>query len=207
MSAREFLDPEARQRVAQAVAALEQTTAAEVVVAVRKTSGHYRHADYLLGALLALAGLLVFLFHPAPFDEDLFPVAEVALFAAGAMLSVSVAPLRRLLVAPLVRLGNVRTAARAAFHDLGVSRTRQRTGLLVYVALFEREVEVVTDTGLAPDQLGPAWSSALTALTASVRDASLDAFVSALASLGPPLAKAHPRAADDVNELPDEVHA
>ena len=59
----------------------------------------------------------------------------------------------------------MRTAARAAFVDQGISRTRGRTGILVFVSLFEREVEVVADVGVDPVLLGEDWTRAVAALT------------------------------------------
>jgi putative membrane protein len=205
MSVSDFLQPAAKEQVTRVIEGVEGQTAAELVVAVRKISGHYRHTDYLVGALGALAGLLVFLFHPAPFDEDLFPAAEVALFLAGAALSASVDPLRRALTSAKLRETNVKTAATAALHEMGITRTQGRTGVLVFVSLFERQVEVVTDIGVDAKQLDGAWGEALRALQEAVEGGDLAAFVGALSRLGAPLGKLLPRAHDDVNELSDEV--
>lgn len=205
MSASDFLGPATKQAVSKAIEAIEKNTAAEVVVTVRKRSGHYRHADYLLGSLLALAGLLVFLFHPEPFDEHLFPVAEAAFFLAGVGLSIGIPPLRRLLVGGGLLASSVKTGSHAAFHELGISRTKGRTGVLVYVSLFEQQAEVVVDLGVDTKTLGQPWQDAVGALGKSVRDGDAEQFVAGLALLGPPLASALPRASDDVNELSNEV--
>lgn len=205
MSIRSFLDPEAKTRVTRAIETVEGQTAAEIVVTVRKTSGHYRHGDYLLGVLLAFAALLVFLFHPEPFEEHLFPVAELGLFIAGVALSTSLAPLRRLLVSSSLRDRNAQTCASAAFHDMGIDRTRGRTGILIYVSLFERRAVVVADSGVPADKMGDPWKTAAASLEEAVRQGSVDAFIKNLEALASPLARALPRAADDVNELSDEV--
>jgi len=207
MSASEFLAPAAKQRVTQAIAVVEGQTAAEVVVTVRKVSGHYRHTDYLLGALLALGGLLYFLFSPEPFDEDLFPVAEVFFFVTGVALSAGIAPLRRLLTAPSLVERSVKMAAHSAFYELGVSRTSGRTGILVYVSLFERRVEVVTDIGVVADKLDVAWGESGRMMQAALVDGDVKCFAAALETMGPPLGRALPRSADDVNELSDEVRS
>src|SRR5689334_21568452 len=44
-----FLSPEAQRAVQGAVTDAEAATSAEIVVAVRRLSGHYRDADYLFG--------------------------------------------------------------------------------------------------------------------------------------------------------------
>jgi uncharacterized membrane protein len=48
----------------------------------------------------------------------------------------------------LVRVRNVRERAHEVFVDLGVWNTRERNGVLVYVLLAERRVEIVADQGL-----------------------------------------------------------
>jgi uncharacterized membrane protein len=105
-----------------------------------------------------------------------------------------------------VRREHVRLSARATFTELPCSRLPGRNGVLVYVALVERQVEVITDCGLRQDALGPAWREACAALDATLRPRpDVDRFVAALRNLGTVLGREHPRLADDVNELPDTM--
>ncbi len=205
MSARDFLDADARSKITTAIKAVELRTSAELVVTVRKVSGHYGQADLTAGIVLMLVGLLVFLFHPTPFDEDLFPVGEVGLLAVGALLCRSLPPLRRLLTPGSVRADSVRAAACRAFVEQGVSRTRDRSGILFYVARFERRLEVVADLGVPVDDLGEPWRQALVTLHRTVEAGDADAFAQALEALAGPLERAMKRREDDTNELPDEV--
>jgi len=100
---------------------------------------------------------------------------------------------------------NVARSARAAFYDLGISRTSGRNGILVFVSTFERSCVVLPDIGIDVAALGPGWSEACELLDRAVRQGRLPDFFLALRSLGPVLGKTMPRAEDDVNELPDEV--
>jgi putative membrane protein len=204
MSARTFFAAEAKSKVTSAVADVESKTSAEIVVALRKISGHYRHTDYLVGLCLFSASLLIFLFHPEPFDSDLYPLEALGFFAFGCVISAFLPPLRRALTSSRLMAESARTAARAAFVDLGVSRTKGRTGVLVFISMFERRVEVVTDIGVVEAALGPEWKDAVHRLTSAVQRAELDRFLDGLRALGPALQGALPRAADDTNELPDE---
>lgn len=208
MSARTFFATDAKAKVALAIAEVEAQTSAEVVVALRPSSGHYRHTDYLVGFALAAGALLVFLFHPQPFETNTFPLEFAASFVIGTLASAHLPPLRRLLTSPRLMAEGVRTAARAAFVELGVGRTAGRTGVLVFVSMFERRVEVVADSGVSEEALGEAWRDARARLAAAVaRDPDLDRFLAALRAVGPILGGALPHAADDVNELSDEVRA
>ncbi len=201
-----FYDAKTRARVASVISGIERQTAAEIVVAVRPNSGFYRHADYLFGFALAFADLLLFLFHPRSMRVETFPFEALGVFVLGALVSAWVPPLRRALVRRSLLGQNVDRAARATFVELGVSRTRQRTGILVYVSLFERAVRVVSDLGVVEAELGDSWQRAKGALESVLVPApSVERFTSALAALGQPLAHTLPVQPDDVNELSDEA--
>ncbi len=207
MSPEFLLRPEARRRAEATVAAIEAQTCAEVVVAVRRQSGDYLAADRLAGALAAFACLLVLLFHPVAFAVATMPVDVLLAYGLGVLASARSATVRRALTSGETRARLVSVAARAAFVDRGVSRTRQRAGLLVYVSLLERAVEVVADLGLDPAALGPEWGDRVEALRSAVERPDADRFDAALAALGPVLARALPRRDDDVDELSDAVEA
>jgi putative membrane protein len=205
MATLKFSDKTAKNEVALAIRAIESATSAEVVVAVRPRSGHYRHTDYLVGFALSFAALLVFLFDSHEFSIDWMPVDTLVAFVLGSILSSGIPALRRALTSRKLMRSNVHTAARAAFVDLKIARTSARTGILVYVSTFERRVEVVPDVGVDPIVLGPPFAEAVRALEEALRGRrSFPTFLEALRSLGPILGKALPRTADDVNELPDE---
>lgn len=208
MWARAFFEDATKAKAAEEVKAIEARTAAEVVISVRRTSGHYRHTDYLVGFALALVALLAMLFLPPEFDLEIFPVGLVVSFALGAVLTPRLPALRRRLTSRELQEESVRTAARAAFVELGVSRTTGRTGLLVCVSLFERRVEVVPDVGVDTAAMGEEWTQALAKLSAAVASSeSPEPFFEALRLLAPPLERVLPRSADDINELPDAPHA
>lgn len=203
MSTRDFFGEEARRGVKAAIQKLEAECSAEVVVSVQPSSGNYRASDYLSGSLFGFAVVLVFVFHPTPFDSVVFPIELFAVFVFGTFLSAWLVPLRRLLTPGKLMHENVRRAAKAKFVDAGMSKTRARTGILIYVSLFEREVALVADTGIGEahqKELLQAESS----LAAAVKVADRGAFTAALAGLGPILGEACPRQHDDLNELPDE---
>jgi len=201
----DFFRDEARQSTARAVKAVEAQTSAEVVVAVRRRSGDYRVAAYHFGFFLA--GLVVLYLLLAP---QVFSVGDIALdgalgFGLGLGLAYNIAALLRLLVRERPLAKAVAAAARAAFFDLGISRTSGRNGLLVFVSTFEQRALVLTDIGIDVSALGPRFDDGCAALSNAVKRRDLLAFQQALASLGPILGASMPRSADDVNELPDEV--
>jgi putative membrane protein len=200
-----FLGAAARAQATAAVRQVELGTSAELVVCARHASGSYRHADWLAGSLLAFAALCVLLFTPQAFAVRTMPLDVTVMWALGAAASSRSPWLRRMLTSARQLRENVRTAARAAFFTAGVATTSGRTGVLVYVSLLERSVEVVHDVGIDPNRLGQRWASALGELERAVAAGDFEKLVAGLLALGGPLADALPRRAHDVNELPDEV--
>jgi putative membrane protein len=199
---------EARAGVTADVRAIESRTAAEVVVTVRPAADAYREAAMLAGLVPALLVLLVYLYFPVTFTDDLVGPIVLLAFALGLAVGTRSPGLRRRLLTRRRMDAAVRAAAREAFVDQGVAETRGRTGVLVFVALLERRVEVVLDSVVTRAALPPAWPAALAALERSlVAGPDLPAFRRALVGLADPLALALPRQADDTNELPDELPA
>lgn len=206
MRRRSWLDAAARARFAKVVATIESKTSAEIVVTVRERASTYRHVDLAIGAVLGLAMLLVYVYAPIVFDDGHAVPAVVAAFVGGALLSSALDAPKRLFVPRAERQKLVATAARAAFVEQGISATRGRTGILVYVSLLENAVEVVPDIGVDVEALGPDWKTAVGKLAGLARaSATPDAIADALLALREPLALLLPVREDDVNELPDGV--
>lgn len=200
-----FATEEGKKRVRHAIVAIEAQTSAEIVVAVRPRVAHYRHVDYLVGFAVSLLALLVFLFYPVDFELVTMPLDSIVAFAFGSVVAAHMPPLRRLLMSRRLLDTAVRHAARAAFVDSGIVRTAAHNGILVFVAIYERRVEVVADFGIDLPLLGSGWTEVLADLRRSVARTDLEAFVVALTRLGPLLGRVMPRAQDDRNELSDEV--
>jgi putative membrane protein len=201
MSERQFLEAAAKQRTSAAIRGIEAQTAVEVVVAVRRRAERYLASCVGFGALCALAGFLVMWFSPRVYDVRTMPLDVLLAFVLGTVLALAVPSLSRV-ITPRGRLERgAERAARVAFTALGIEKTRGRTGLLVYVTLFERAAVLVADRGIpeaAVEGLRGALSSAVARLD-------LEAFLGALGRLGPAFATVLPRSADDENELCDDV--
>ncbi|MBI3206834.1 MAG: hypothetical protein HYZ29_35185 [Myxococcales bacterium] len=199
----DWLSDDAKHRVERAVIALEAKTSAEVVVTVRQSSGSYRAADLSFASLLAGLGLFAYVYHPAEFADDLVPPALLILYGCAAFFCAQVAALRRLFVPKSALRENVRRAALTAFHEQRIDGTSARTGILIYVSLFERSVEVVPDVGVDAKRLGAEFGRAVVEVMAAVRGDGLSQLERGLTQMSGPLSRVLPRAHDDVNELPD----
>ncbi len=193
-----------QQRAEDSVAAIEAVSRAEVVVVVAGRSGSYADVDLLWGILAGLTTLGLVLHSPWNFHPDLV-LPDVALFGWLAwMASRRLDPLRRALTSRKRRCGQVEAAARQAFMEEGVSATRERTGVLVYLSLLEREVVLQPDLGL--DGLVPraVWNRFRHALRGCRKLKDLEeCFFQGMADLAQHLPRHAPAGAQDPDEIPN----
>lgn len=112
----------------------------------------------------------------------------------------------RVHVQPKATGGEIRWVAERTFERLGMTKTALRNGVLLFIATEERRFVILGDKGI--DEKVPAgfWDAIAAKLTIRFQNGEFtDGIVEALAAAGEQLAEFFPRAAGDVNELPDEI--
>jgi putative membrane protein len=200
---RTTFDQAAGESLAQAVRDIEKKTDAELVIVVRGRSGTYRHADYLCGAVVALLGLVFVLFSPFEFHTYWVPIDVLLLFVAGAFVCSRTDVLRRALTAKKSRAQAARTGAAAMFYEAGIANTSAENGLLIYLSLLERRLEVIADRGILKAVPALKWNNAVFELKRIGRKPEPDSLVKAMRNLGDLLAEHMPATGENPNELPD----
>ena len=191
-------------RVEKAVAAVERGSRAEVVVVVAPRSGRYGDVDLWWALLFGLAALATILYGPWTFHPDLV-LLDVAFFALlGGLLSRRLDPLRRLLTSRARRQAQVREAATVAFMEERVSATRDRSGVLLYLSLLEREAAILPDLGLDGMVPRAEWNALAHDLDGarSLKDLE-ERFFRGLERLEERLPQHAPALPDDRDELPN----
>ena len=198
-----FLDEAGVKALEAAGAEIEKVSAVEVVLAVRPRAGLWLVQHVLVAVAAGLAVLAFTLWSHHAFAAWQMFVLPVAAGVVGAIVA-EIPPLYRFLVPRIVRYDHVREAARTVFVDKRVHATRGRTGLLVYMALRERLVELVGDT-VVDEQVGRKllgeWARKL---EAALPDGA-EATAKVLGGFAGELAARLPRTADDVNEIADDL--
>lgn len=199
--------------VERAVGRAEQKTSAEIVTWVVASSDHYAEAEWrglAVGLLCALGTLAAMWWRPewtvvGPWVALGAPLGGAAVgYLAGRWISV----VRRWLVGSEILNARVRAKASEAFLDAEVFATSQRTGLLIFVSLFERLCVVLPDRVAAETLDAAVWSDLAREVAEGVRSgAPAPALVRVIDRFGERLADAGLAVArDDVDELPDRLH-
>jgi putative membrane protein len=200
---RSLLGEEDRGRITAAIRDVERQTSGELVTVVAAASDGYAAFPLLTAAFLALlTPAVAWIAAPVLDSLDVYAVqlGVFILVAAAALWR----PLRMRLVPAAVKRRQASRLAREQFHALGLDQTRGRTGILLFVSVAERYVEILADRSIDEKVPPGTWKEIVAAFTRQVREGKIaDGFVGALAACGALLISHFPRAADDRNELPD----
>lgn len=207
-----FSDAE-QEAIRTAVAEAEKRTSGEIVPYVVPASDAYANALWKGAAFGALAGPLLALALHRLWDLwgthlDLWIAVPAAAGAAiGFLLAAFVPPVKRWLAGDEMLELRTRQRAEMAFLEAEVFRTRDRTGILLFLSLFEHRVVVLADSGIHALVQPGQWEAIAAAIAAGIRAGRAgEALLEAIRSCGD-LLERHgvARRADDVNELPDEL--
>jgi len=212
-----FFTDEERARIDEAVKQAELNTSGEIVPVLATQAAPYDrglfYASFMFAILatLALIGLycmpLDFLAH-APWEIPLYvllPVQVVALLAGYYLAQVN-PDLHRPFVPHAFMQQRVNRAAHQAFYQFHLTHTREATGIMLYVSLFERAVVVLADKAIDEKHEQQTWDKVRDLLVDGLRAGdAVEGFEKALAECGRILEEDFPIREDDTNELPNHL--
>ena len=198
-------DSELQGRVVEAVKSIENDSSIEVVVVLSPRT--IRSTVPILASGLAVCSSILIIYplffadaEPLTVTADIFFVA-----AAVSFLMASFPPLQRLFFSGRRMHDAALAAARAEFVRQGIHNTIHRTGLLVYMSVFEHQVVLVPDIGvkamIPADEMDKLEQEAAI-YQATDPDAQLTVFFELLRQTA---GRYMPKQEDDINELPDEL--
>lgn len=196
-------DNAACETLAGCIKEIEQNTDAELVVVVRGRSASYSHADYLFGFALSFIVLIVILFVPFSFPEFLVPLDVALAFIAGSLISWRSNFIRRLFSSEKYRIKSVRTAAAALFYEAGIANTDAEMGVLIYLSIMERRLELIADRGVLKKVPAHDWNREMFELHQIGKNPDPQRFQNAIQEFGKVLSAHVPATGENPNELPD----
>jgi uncharacterized membrane protein len=92
------------------------------------------------------------------------------------------------------------------FARLGLTKTKERNAVLIYVATRDRKFSIIGDQGIHEEVGSAFWADAVQRMkVAFARGAFGEGIAGAVQSVGQRMAKKFPRKVDDVNEIDNEI--
>ena len=206
MTAQEFFSPEEIQRIEAAVQQAEQRTSGEIVPMVVDAAYDYPRTEILGAGLFSLAAAVTLSWWF--FGESLWHF--LWLFALGyfpfKLLIRSIPALKRRLIHPDEISAEVEEKAMVSFLEEGLHHTRDETGILILICLFEHRVHVLADRGINAVVPPDTWDGIVRTITAGLKGGdSCAALCAAIDRCGRLLEDHFPVKADDTDELPNVI--
>lgn len=228
-NAAHFFTEEEIKTIQGAIAAAEAGTSGEIVPMVVDRSDSYREAEVLgtvlVSGILALAlevGLQAYQLSAAGTDwtqgglETALILHATSVWTYIPLVFVLFFPMRlifrkfdrlKLLFVGRRRLAEaVRERAVRAFYEKGLYRTRDETGVLIFMSLLEHKVWILGDRGINRNIPQHSWHALAGELSKGLREGrACEALCSVIASCGEELSRHFPGKADDRDELNNDL--
>ena len=203
-----FLSNDERARVETAVKEAEKLTAGEIVVMIISASYQYPLAIVIGAAAFAL--LLALIFTPLAGawlwiggqNMWLFLGFLTVFFILFHEIIKRIPWLKRFFISRKEIDDEVEEAAITNFFDQGLYRTRDQTGVLVLISVFERRVWVLADRGINTRVSESQWDDIVKMITDGIKQKRpADAICEAVEKIGELLKTYFPIKPDDTDEL------
>lgn len=204
-------------RIKSAVKNAEEKISGEIVPVLIERSGTYPIAGYR-AAMLCSA--IVFLFmvvldrfivhdasHALYYDPLFILIVVLVGGAIGAIITEMFAPVRRFFVSRAMMDAACHDAAENAFLEEEIFNTRHRTGIMIFISFFEREVIVMADRGISKVVEQKEWDEIVAGLLLRIREGKIiEGLEAGIARCGQILLeKGFVKTSDDINELRDDL--
>lgn len=209
---KQFLSDDQRARVTAAVEKAEKLTAGEIVVMFISASYHYPMANVIGATTSAIPLALVF----TPVIGGWLWIGNqnmwlfLGLFTVFFILFHEIIKhtlwLKRYFISRKEIDAEVKEAAVTHFFHHGLYRTRDKTGVLVLISVFERRVWVLADQGINAKVPESQWESIVKIITDGIKEKrSADAICAAVERIGDLLKVHFPIKPDDIDELKNVI--
>ncbi|XCN71063.1 MAG: hypothetical protein Q3M24_12100 [Candidatus Electrothrix aestuarii] len=206
MKSETFFSAAENAEITQTIQEVELQTSGEVAVMVVEQSDSYPEsrilAGVLIGSLLAL-GITDLLL-----DDSLWGFLPLAAtFSLLIAWLVGYLPMVRKIFVSGARLEEmVREQAVQEFFKQGLYKTRDATGVLFFISLFERRVWVLADQGINEKISSESLQAYAADIASGIKEGrAAEALCLQIRGVGKVLAEHFPVRDDDINELSDQV--
>ena len=202
----EQLSPADLQKIEASVAEAERATSGEIVpvIVARCNKGHFAFWILAVSWIVVFSVFDVLIGHrilSVPFGTVLVVLGVIVCWAVAKQNRVwrSMTPKSVLKKSAWLRAGQ-------EFYGEKISATRDRTGVLIFVALVDRQVVVMGDEAINAKVLPGTWQAVVEEILAGIRDQSLaQGLCAGIRRAGQILNEHFPSRADDTNELKNHL--
>jgi putative membrane protein len=213
-----LLTSDEKELIDRAVKEAEASTGGEIVTAIIPESDDYALRELIAASAAALIAFIAMALFPSGLNQladrlfwhdspSLLPLMMLTLsLAVGALAFwiVQIPALDRFIVGRQVMSEAVHRRALRYFIECGAGDTLDRTGVLLFISVLERRVELIADKGINDRVVPDSWDRIVSSLVRGIGERrTASAIVTAVQEIGMVLSEHVPRRETDTNELND----
>jgi putative membrane protein len=208
------------KKINQAVKKAEHPTTGEIAIAFAKESSDYASQELMFG----IAAGFVYYFFMMLFSSDIEKIIQnmfweyssnylLIFFGLSTFLVIlvfyflaNIPAVDRLIVSGKTKRRKVHERAVRHFMESGIYNTRERSGILIFISMLERRVELLADRGISKKISQEQWDGMVHHILSGIRGNKFtEHLIEAISMTGDLLAAHFPARSDDTNELGDDV--
>lgn len=206
--------------VAQAVANAEKNTSGEIAVVVAKQSCDYAVYELTFAVIIGLIFMVLSLIFYSQIDNFIMnkfwsesDIITTSIIGLGTFVIITlfyflanIPFIDRLIIPKSVKEEKAKEKAQVSFLEYEVSKTRDRTGVLIFISNLEKKVLILADTGIAEVYPNESWQKQVDTIINGIHSNNFGAeLVKVILEIGKVLTKNFPVKDDDTNELSNKV--
>ncbi len=214
------LSSKEKDLIANAVAQAEKNTSGEIAVVVAKQSCDYAVYELTFAVIMGLIAMVISLIFFSQIDTFIHemiwtnsPLITTSVIGLGSFLIITIfyflaniPVIDRIIIPKSVKEEKVREKAQLSFVEYGVSKTRDRTGVLIFISNLEKKVLILADTGISQVYSNDSWKKQVTRIIDGIKTNNFaNELVKVISEIGKVLSTNFPIKSDDTNELADHV--
>jgi putative membrane protein len=199
------LSIEEKAFIKKSIKEAEETTSGEIVPVILSKSDFYPAAHFRFALIMSI--LFSFIcYYTIDFDDPITLLwVQIPGMITGYLLAY-IPFVKRLFSTKSELKEEVYQRALEVFHNHRVSMTKDRTGIMIYISLLEKKVEVLADCGINEKVDKDYWDKLVATLLIQISEKKLvKGLGNAITECGKSLEESFPIQSDDTNEISDDL--
>lgn len=200
-----FISQTDRENIAEAIRQVEKNTDGELVTVISRQSDQYFYIPLLWATLIALAipGLIMIVDHPLALMHS-YTIQFVSFLVLAILFRWQ--PVTMRLIPRQVKHQRAHRVAMEQFFMQNLHHTKSASGILIFVSIAERYVEIIADKGINDVVPAGSWDAIVEQFTSRVKGGQVaTGFLETIDACGHVLAEHYPKSDGNPNELPNHL--
>ena len=213
------IDEKAKSQIDDAIKNVEKKTSGEIAVAVAPESDSYSFYELFFGVIVGAVTFTTFIL----LSNQLIPVLEkqfwempkwffavfsgmISFFVIALVFILTNIPFIDRKIIPLsVKNEAVETMAESTFFRAGINKTKEASGILIYISYLEQKVRILADFGIASKIEVSVWNQIAKNLADNLKTNATEAICEAVKECGKVLEENFPVKDENPDEISNEL--